>query len=290
MFFPSALLYKNTVLSRLFIFACARRKTAKMLPWTVLGECVRCLAEESLALRLHSKLSLGLSHSVLLHYRQLLAEVQKLLRRFGSAPPAPGAICAVASARITHPLRLSLLARPLPGPAAVLVAGNDTIEYPRGHSSFLLPSSIAAVVPELRPRRAEKLDTWIEIRTGAITSWGPNRSNSPACPLASWILAILCPGTLPAELDISSIEVPRQHSSSLFECSAELSLSSLPGLPKPPARLSPERRAALSFFLSVLSGVTEGQLTADQPAPYGIIRVQPGGVTGRPGAVETISH
>lgn len=266
-----------------------------MISLQTLEKCIGCLSENVLSLRLHSRLSLALVHCVLLHFRALLADAQKLLKRTEHfVAEQPRSYC-VSVSQITHPVRLEMLGT-LQVPQASFPSSEDnTIEHARGHSSMLFSLSYAFSSQglSLLKRKANKVDKHIDIQFRFIEVPAKKRKTTFMAKLGQNILdlcfssaqnhSVCSDMDMDMDMDISSIEIPRRHSSSLLDHPNKISLSTLQ---EPQENLSthsfslsaaagariPSR--SLSFFLSVLSGVTEGRILAYQLEFYGPIHTQ----------------
>ncbi|KAI5190142.1 hypothetical protein NECID01_0835 [Nematocida sp. AWRm77] len=262
-----------------------------MISLHVLGECLACLSKDALSLRLHSRLSLGLVHCMLLHFRALLADAQKLLKKTEQLAVEPPRSYLAAVSQITQPVRLGMLGTLQIFQAPVPSAGDDTIEHARGHSSMLFNLSYAfsSLGPELLKRKADRVDKHIDIHLRFIEVPAKRRKTTFMAKLGQDILSLCfasaqdCCLYSDMEMDISSIEIPRQHSSSLLGYPNKISLSTLQDAQENLSTHSVSLSAAagvrapskaLSFFLSVLSGVTEGRVCAYQLEWYGTIHTQ----------------
>ncbi|OAG31930.1 hypothetical protein NEDG_00405 [Nematocida displodere] len=295
MFFCRPYLARNSLLSRMFILSCARTKSATMLPISALDGCIAALYKEHLSLRLWSRLALALSQIVRLHYRQVMHEALRFVKKTCHTPqPLPRRFVADLRA-ITLPFCFKRLLAPLAPPPP----GDDTLEYPRAYNTSMLSTHTASMlntsflsIPgmphpmERHTARTDRVDCQIDISPGSISLRDLHQRRKAELPGAFKVFkSLLAPaeesllgGCFPSELDISSIEYGRRCSTETGDGTPHLHIPLLvPGdIPVELSSLSAE--PILHTFISLLSGITEGRLSGVQFTPYNKIWVSKGPV------------
>ncbi|KAI5184991.1 hypothetical protein NEHOM01_0542 [Nematocida homosporus] len=284
MFFPLAFLARDSLLSKLYIYSCARRRTTATVPLEVLRAGANELQRSQLSLRLWSRLALTLVHSVRMHYQLIHADLLRLFK-LTRLVRERDRVFAVPMERVTLSINPALFlscSASVPTTTTTRYETVEAVEVARAYSSLLLNTSMAgpAELPKHTPDRLDRRIDLLRIDLKIVTLPPKKKVCSLFGQRHSWLVSeedsfgrlsfIEFPTS---EIDISSIEAPRGGS---------LGTEHFPLLDTSDSRSflidrsmisGPTVNPALADFLSMLISITEGKIKAEQTIPYGEIKI-----------------
>lgn len=290
MFFPSSILFRNTLLFRMYMLSCGR-KSAGSIPVQEIDKCIQVLKKERISLNLWSHLALALIHNLFAHYKNIHQELLRMLKKQEKQPIQTYSYFLSTTRIITYPICpvFSCYFSVHLG----VSAADEALEWPRTNlgsiqnTSLLTQSDISARHTFSSRKTAEKqIDTKISISISDIqiplsskwrnTPGKPRKTYAALKFAAEKIKEILAAQedehscSFPSEIDISSIEAPRRYT---FE-NEQMQDISIPRYSSVNSSFSSLHTIspAVTFF-QMLIAISEGKITATQRVPYGNIEV-----------------
>ncbi|KAI5159844.1 hypothetical protein NEAUS03_0639 [Nematocida ausubeli] len=286
MFYPSVFVCKDSLLYRMYVHSCLRRVNTA-LPADLLGACVSAVDGDNLSLRLQSRLMISIVTSLLVHYRQALSSLVRVISKDASTErEVQNRI--YSKQEITHSYNMDVLCSVLNYQANKTVV-QEEIECVRGSAvlsegmgSFqvqMLSEIYSGQMAEETVRRIDvpvkrvKIDRRIDVPGEMILG--------RSVPVVRWYQGMVdaIMKSIPEEdqeyiADISSIEALRRYSSDTYMDDAVHMDRSISVHGRISSINIPTENQKIIDFINLLHEVTEGNITAIQAVPYGrIIRI-----------------
>jgi len=285
MFYPSAGVFRNGLVLRIFLHSCFGRRD-RLLPLSVLEECADALQTENLSLRLFSRLSLSLLSSVLLHYKIALSEAQKITKKM-NRPEQDKRTFVVSADLITyHPRPYDYVLYQTPA----LPAYDESTEIPRGYNtSYLSIQNTPSAAPSEPPKKKTKLaDRRTELPDSHIRFVVPCTKEVKREKLSRYIVSVLLEALEQkiedrTEEQHASIELARKYSSDNVPENIERTNDSISlrydllfneNANYSSAPIQIEKLPLINDFIDLLQKITEGKIKAKQEVPYGKIHTE----------------
>ncbi|KAI5189245.1 hypothetical protein NEMIN01_0411 [Nematocida minor] len=292
MFYPDIFISRNSLLYRMYVHACMKSHSTAV-PLSSLADCLDSVFNNSLSLRLHSKLMLSIAHSLLLHYKSTLSSTTKALSI--NVLPSQRTGSSRVSDNITYSYNLDILCDAISKRVAEV---NDEVECARGASSSMslcdamnnsalagasglcLNNSMNAsnidVVSVNSRENANEVESAKRVRVDRTIDLARESIMKSAMCVEKWYKRIV-DSLLANEYteivgDISSIEAVRRYSSdrAMDEIAVIDRISDGLGTHE----YNYEVNYKLVDFISLLQEITDGKVSAIQTVPYGrIIRI-----------------